>query len=91
MEHPKLKASEIEIIHRVRSGLFRELEALSADRWAQVTLAVVVELAGDIVDMVPGDTEPPPEVCPNEFECLGKRVYCLRPRGHQGGCAGEIR
>lgn len=63
MEHPKLRASEIETVERLRRALKAELQAYAGDRWAVVTLGLVVELAGDIMQMMPGDTERPPAIC----------------------------
>ena len=63
MDHPNLTAEEVVIVERARAQLSAELlkRRIPAERWAHVTLGVVVDLAGQTLRLVDGhDTEPPP-------------------------------
>lgn len=91
MEHPKLRDSEIEIVQRLSNELRRELQAaVPACRWSTVALAVVVELAGDALEMLPGDTEQPPALCnkytAGNMEGVRVRVHCSLQDGHEPPC-----
>ncbi len=64
MEHPNLTTEEIGLVEHARRYLSAELlrRRIPAERWAHVTLGVVVDLAGQTLRLVDHDTErPPPE------------------------------
>jgi hypothetical protein len=95
MEHPTLTTAEREIVERVTGGLGSQLlrAQIPSTRWPDVTLAVIAELAGQVLRLVARDTERAPPLCEHRWLAApradgGPSSYerCILPKGHSGRC-----
>lgn len=61
LDHPHLTAAEQTIVSESVAGLGQRLlrQGIEPERWANIVLAVTVELAGQVLRLV-SDTEPAP-------------------------------
>jgi hypothetical protein len=89
MEHPKLTPEEEEIVERTRVELSQLLlrKRIPAERWAHVTLGVVVDLSGQVLKLHERDTEPPALLCGHQQPSLarsGTILHCTLQSGHAG-------
>lgn len=95
MDHPTLTKAENEIVRQVTAGLGAELqrEGIPATRWAEVMLAVIVELSGQVLERAP--------LCGRYVGVLGEspgadwaserrqRRRCILPKDHAAECECE--
>lgn len=90
MDQPKLTDRERDVVERTRVDLSQRLlrERIPAERWAHVTLGVVVDLAGQCLGLYEQhDTEPPAALCDVRNHPLhGEHspiLHCTLPDGHE--------
>lgn len=92
MEHPSLTSQEKKIVEVALVTFGRELlrAKVPAERWGEVTLALVVDLAGSILEFAERDTEKPVPLCDGERSIGWKLRHCMKSLGHEGACCFEI-
>lgn len=66
MDHPNLTPHERKIVNETVGRLGAQLlrERVDESRWANIVLAVLVELAGQVLRLAEHDTERPPAPAP---------------------------
>jgi len=87
MERPKLTPEESAIVEHLRAELSGRLlrQRVPAERWAHVTLGVVIDLAGEVLKLHERDTERPGELC----NIHHLPPHCTLANGHVPPCSFE--